>query len=125
MITSSSVVGERFINQQLRFHCQVYCVINVNRTARSNFKRKIWRYKDGDYTKLRQVVQNLDWNSCCDNNIDIYTSNFTRQLISFCETTIPNKIVTTRLLPRNIVPYRLHHCQIFVFVAIATRIFDV
>ena len=41
-------------------------------------------------------MQNFDWNSCCDNNIDIYTSNFTRQLISLCEATIPNKIVTIR-----------------------------
>ncbi|KAH3833598.1 hypothetical protein DPMN_106910 [Dreissena polymorpha] len=40
--------------------------------------------------------------------------------------------VKTRLLPSNIVPYRFHHCQkfhhcqnIFLFVSIATRIFDV
>ena len=41
-------------------------------------------------------MQNFDWNNCCDNNIDIYTSNFTRQLICFCEATIPSKVVTIR-----------------------------
>ena len=52
MLTSSltvlkSGVGEPFLDQQVRFHCPVYCVINFDRKVGSNFKRRYGNTKMG------------------------------------------------------------------------------
>ena len=101
LVTSSvsvlnSGVGEPFLDQQVRFHCPVYCVLNFSRGSGSTFKRKIWKYKDGDYAKLRDMVGTFDWTNCYSDDIDTHSTQLTNQLLSFCEITIPSKFVTIR-----------------------------
>ena len=84
-------VGEPFLDQLVRYHCPIYYI-----PVATTFKRKAWRFSNGDYPKLRGINSAFDWNSCFHIEIDIYAANFTKTLMSFCDTCIPSKVVTIR-----------------------------
>jgi len=79
-------VGEPFLNQLVRYHCPIYCILHFDRPVASTYKRKVWKFSNGGYPKLRRIVSAFDWNSCFHINIDIYAANFTKTLMSFCDT---------------------------------------
>ena len=89
-------VGEPFLDQAVRYHCPIYCVLRFHVSRGPVFKRRVWKYSEVDYNKLRDLVSSFNWNSCVDDNIDSYTSALTTQLMSFCELCIPTKVVTIR-----------------------------
>ena len=43
-----SGVGEAFLDQNLRYHCPTYAVFNFDKPNYQCYKRKIWKYDDGD-----------------------------------------------------------------------------
>ena len=91
-----SGVGESFLDQNLRYHCPVFVVLNFDKHKQPCYKRKIWKYDDADYVHLNQLVSNFDWSEIKCNNIDSYASNFTEKLLEFCSLSIPNNFVTIR-----------------------------
>ena len=98
MVSSSdsvlrSGVGEPFLDQPTRYHCPIFCCLLFNKNTQSCFKRKIWKYFSGDFSKLRNSVTSFDGSSCFDTDISKYAENFTNQLLSFYDETIPSKIV--------------------------------
>ena len=44
-----SGVGEPFLEQDIRYHCPVFCVLNFNKQKTHVFKRNIWLFDQGDY----------------------------------------------------------------------------
>ena len=95
-IVSASGVGEPVLDQNIRYHCPVFCLLNVSKPIHPSFKRLIWSFDKGNYDLLRHKVNSFDWTSLTHDDIDIYAANFTSQLLSFCKDTIPNKLVTIR-----------------------------
>ena len=89
-------VGEPFLDQLVRYHCPIYCIIHFDRPVASTYKRKVWKFSKGDYPNLRRIVSTFDWNSCSHIDIDIYAANLTKPLMSFCDTCFPSKVVTIR-----------------------------
>ena len=59
-----SGVGEPFLEQNIRYHCPIYCVFNFNKTVTASYERHIWLYDRG-ITKLclmildKQIGMNL------------------------------------------------------------------
>ena len=74
----------------------MFCCLKFSKPCSSTFRRKIWKYDDGDFNRLRTLVSEFDWNSCFDPDINIYVDKFTTSLTDLCNQTIPNKIVTVR-----------------------------
>ncbi|XP_053383630.1 uncharacterized protein LOC128549901 [Mercenaria mercenaria] len=91
-----SWVGEPFLDQNIRFHCPIICCLDVTKPKPATFKRRVWKFDQGDYEGLRQEALTFDWQSLFDHDIDTYTNNITNQILSMSNKYIPNKIVTIR-----------------------------
>ena len=91
-----SGVGEAFLDQNIRYHYPVYAVFKFDKPKHHCYKRKIWKYDNGDYERLKQLIHDFDWQSLKDHNINMYVENFTNKFLELCEMTIPNKFITIR-----------------------------
>ena len=95
-IVTFSGVGEHVLDQTVRYHCPVFCFLNISKPVHLSFKRLVWQFHKGNYDLLRTKVNSFDWSSIVHENIDTYSDNFTSQLLTFCKDSIPNKYVTIR-----------------------------
>ncbi|MCG8078294.1 MAG: hypothetical protein JAY75_18895, partial [Candidatus Thiodiazotropha taylori] len=89
-------VGEPFLQQDLRYHCPIFGVLNFSKPKRKSFTRRIWRYDQADYNLLRQRVLSEDWNTLQNSDINEYTKNLVQKMLNLAEMCIPNKVVTIR-----------------------------
>ena len=91
-----SGVGEPFLEQNVRYHCPIYCVLNFNKTKTSIYTRKIFLYNRGNYGAFKDDLQRTDWDFLKDGNVDIYASNFTDKILELTNKHIPNKTIKVR-----------------------------
>jgi len=49
-------VGEPFLDQNESFHCQIYCILHLNRTTASTFRREVWKFFQGYSLRLFEIV---------------------------------------------------------------------
>ena len=89
-------VGDPFLHQEQRYHCPIYGVFNFRKPKVKAYKRRIWKYNDGNYELLRQKVTTTDWSICHNSDINVYAQNIVKTLNALTETCVPNKIVTFR-----------------------------
>ncbi|CAC5355799.1 unnamed protein product [Mytilus coruscus] len=83
--------------EQLRYHCPIIGLLNFPKTCHKSFKRKIWLYDRGDYTKYRNILSGNKWNSITDSdNIEDMTATITHIILDAADKCIPNKIITVR-----------------------------
>lgn len=91
-----SGVGDPFLNQDIRYHCPIFGVFNFRKGHVKCIKRHIWKYKDGDYDRLKQNLISTDWESLENDDIDTYTKNITDHILQISSECIPNKYATIR-----------------------------
>ena len=58
-----SGVGEPFLDQNVRYHCPIYCVFDFDKTTSPVYKRHIWLHDRGDYKSLSYELSETDWDS--------------------------------------------------------------
>ena len=56
-----SGVGEPFLEQNIRYHCPVYCVLNFIKPASLSFKRKVYLFDRGDYESFSNDLISTNW----------------------------------------------------------------
>ena len=61
-------VGENILEANVRYHCPVSGIINLQKTCNKSFKRKIWDFKNGDYAQYRDYLRNIEWDSLINQN---------------------------------------------------------
>ena len=71
-----SGVGEPFLDQIVRYHCLVYCILNISKQKTNIFKRHIWLFDQGDYQLLSNELMTTNWEILKDADINKYTNNF-------------------------------------------------
>ena len=91
-------VAEPFLEQNIRYHCPIVIVFNYSKPSLPTFKRKIWKFHQGNYEHLRSLADTFRWNDLVHPDIDIYAQNITDKIIELTDLAIPNKIVTIRPL---------------------------
>ena len=91
-----SGVGEPFLEQNIRYHCPVFCILSFNKTVSKAFTRHIWLYDKGNYDGLCDALSNTNWDAVKHNNIDIYAKRVTDTILNAASTFIPNKNVIVR-----------------------------
>ena len=91
-----SGVGEPFLDQNVRYHCPVYFVLNFHKNVAPAFYRHIMLFDRGDYQSLSRDIRETDWESLKSNDIDIYASNITKRISELTDKHIPNKKVKIR-----------------------------
>ena len=92
----NSGVGDPFLQQELRYHCPVFGILNLKSKSKTVITRHIWLFDKGDYNLLRSKASQFDWNSAKDQNIDKYANNINQSIISIASHCIPNRNVTIR-----------------------------
>ena len=88
-----SGVGEPFLEQNIRYHCPVYCVLNFIKPASPSFKRKVYLFDRGDYESFSNDLISTKWETLKNNNIDIYAENVTEKITSLTDKHILNKTI--------------------------------
>ena len=91
-----SGVGEPFLEQNMRFHCPIYCIFNFIKPKSETYQRLIWQYNSGDYESLRLNASQCNWDSLFNSDIDIYAQNITDKILCLATDNIPSKVVTIR-----------------------------
>ena len=81
------------MEQNIRYHCPIYCVLNFNKTKTPIYTRKIFLYDRGNYQAFKEDLQSTDWNSLKHDNVDTYASNFIDKVLGFTNKRVPNKMI--------------------------------
>ena len=66
-----SGVGEPFLDQNVRYHCPVYFVLNFHKNEAPAYNRHIMLFDCGDYQSLSRDICETDWKSLKSNDIYI------------------------------------------------------
>ena len=91
-----SGVGEPILDQNIRYHCPIYCVFKFTRKTSPTFTRHVWLYDRGDYESFSRDLLEVDWNSLKDADVDVYATNVTNSITCLATKHIPNKHVKVR-----------------------------
>ena len=65
----SSGIGEPFLDQNIRYHCPIYCKLKFDKHQTKTFTRHIWLFERGDYGSLSQDISNTNWERLKSNDI--------------------------------------------------------
>lgn len=98
----ASEVCDPFIPNLTRFHCPIAIILKFLKPKVPQFKRKIWKYEQGDYNGYRQILSEIQWDEILnfnDVNVDMITDAITSKIVDSATKTIPNKEVSIR--PRD------------------------
>lgn len=89
-------VGEPFLDQNIRYHCPTYCILDFNKIVTPVYTRHIYLYDRGDYQSFSHDLIETDWDALACNNIDTYAINVTNHITKLADKHIPNKTVKIR-----------------------------
>ena len=92
----NQIYKEPFLEQDIRYHCPVFCVLNFNKQKTHVFKRNIWLFDQGDYQSLSNELRNTNWEIFKDADINKYAKNVTAHLMNISSKHIPNKTINVR-----------------------------
>ena len=92
----TSGVGEPFLDQNIRYHCPIFCVLDFNKQKTKSFKRHIWLFDQGNYRALSTELTNTDWNNMKDTDVNKYANNVTEHINKCTAKHIPNKVINVR-----------------------------
>ena len=84
-------VGEPYLDVNIRYHCPIFAVFNFLKPKYKTFKRTTWKYEHGDYNKLRDTLENVNWGQLQDDDIAIFTQNITNTLTNESKLCAPRK----------------------------------
>ena len=89
-------MGDPFLGGDIRYHCPVFGFLKFVKRKTRCFKRIIWDYNHGDYDLLRSIFNDINWHEIENNDLDIYTKQFTETILNNVEESIPHKTVIIR-----------------------------
>ena len=93
----TSGVYDTFIENPVRYHCPIICVLKFTKPLNKCYKRRIWNYDRADFNRFRDLLSNADWTCILDEpDINKAVELFNDNLIYIAENSIPNKIATIR-----------------------------
>ena len=96
-----SGVGEPFLDQNIRYHCPIYCVYNFDKIITPSFTRHIYLYHLADYQTLSHELTETDWSSLKDNDIDTYAQNVTDRVFHLVNTYSINLCIFVNMILRG------------------------
>ena len=91
-----SRVGEPFLDQNIRYHCPIYCVFNFDKKTAHSYTRHIWLYGNADYQSLSHEISESDCNLFKDINVEIYATKVTERIMTLASKHKPNKTICVR-----------------------------
>ena len=84
------------MDQNIRYHCPVYCVLKFDKLITPIYTRHFWLYDGGDYESFSRDLYDIDWSSIKNNDKDEYANNITECITKLAKKHIPNKDINIR-----------------------------
>lgn len=95
--TMVSCVGTRDKIAEVCDHLPIFAQLSVSPKRPNAYKRLVWDYKRGDYTKLCQLILHAPWQSCyVPNDVDTTATKWCALLVECIEACIPHYEATIR-----------------------------
>ena len=88
--------GEPFLDQNIRYHCPIYCILKFDKHQTKTFTRHIWLFERGIYRSLSQDISNTNWERLKSNDMNTYANKVTQHPTETAGKHIPNKYVKLR-----------------------------
>ena len=82
--------------QNIRYHCPVYCVLNFDKLITPVYTRHVCLYDRGDYRSFSRDLDNTNWNSLKNDDLDTYTNNITECITKLATKQLPKKYIRER-----------------------------
>ena len=89
--------GDPFLNQEVRYHCTVFGILNFTKPKRKSYLRHTWSYDRGDFNLLREKASRTNWERIYDQNFSKQVQRTTEHIIDISKACIPNRL--TRVQP--------------------------
>ena len=87
-----SGVGNPFLNQEIRFHCPVFGILNFTKPKVKSYTLHTLSYDQGDCNLLREKAADTNLNILSDPDINIHAKNITYHISGISKACIPNRI---------------------------------
>ena len=71
-------VGDPFLNQEFRYHCPVFGILNFTKPKRKSHLHHTWSYDQGDYNLLREKAS---WERIYDQDVTKHVKNITEHTV--------------------------------------------
>ena len=88
--------GEPCSDQNICYHCPIYGVFNFLKPKHMSFKRIIWKYDLGNYSRLSHILSEAEWKNLKDASVDKSADNVTKLITETAKLCIPNTDVTIK-----------------------------
>ena len=76
----SSGVSDPFLNQNQRYHCPIFGVFKFEKIKSKSFKRRLWKYQNGDYNLMKIKSRSINWLENEDSHINDFNVNVIEKL---------------------------------------------
>ena len=87
-------VCDPFIPDLVRYHLPIAVLLKFLKPNQSSFKRKIWKYAEGNYDLYRQILAESDWEQILTGQPEYVTEQISNIILNAATDSIPNKYVT-------------------------------
>ena len=92
-----SEVSENILEANIRYHCPISGILNLQKPNSKLIKRKIWDFNHGDFDQYRQDLDNTDWNNIVnENDLDTAVTLVTKTILDIADKNIPCKYIQIR-----------------------------
>ena len=87
------------INRDISDHNATLVNIKIPCFIKKSYMRKVWNYKNADYTNLNQEISEFQWEEHLSQNTDVDTMSeqFLHKYLGMISRNIPSKMVRIRL----------------------------
>ena len=91
-----SGVGGPFLEQNIRDHCPVFCVLTFSKPSAPLYKRRVFIYDRGNYQAFSNDLVQTDWQILKSENINTYAENITERINTLANKHVPNRLINAR-----------------------------
>ena len=91
-----SGVGEPFLEQNIRYHCPVFCVLTFSKPLAPLYKRRVFIYDRDNYQAFSNDLVQTDWQTLKSENINSYAENITKRITDLTNKHVPNRLINAR-----------------------------
>ena len=90
-------VSENILEANIRYHCPVSGILNLQKPIMKTYKRKIWDFEKGNYNQYCNELSQIDWDTLIiDPDLNDGVSNVTQTILDTATRNIPNKLIVVR-----------------------------
>ena len=85
-------IGDHFLNQEVRYHCPIFGILNFTKPERKSHLRHTWSYDQGDHNLLREKASRTNWERIHDQYVIKHVQNITEHIIDMSKACTPNRL---------------------------------